>query len=112
MNENIYSRMYGSRPSQVKPAASDPAAEKKATRVLGGMKAQNSHVATVEVSPGNMVSFPRAEYVKVLEDQIKQMRTQVREVQNMNQRLTRELHKIHDMMRAMQQELNNKVDLR
>lgn len=112
MNENIYSRMYGSRPSQNKAPPSDPSVEKRATRVLGGMKAQNSHVATVDIGAGQMVTFPRAEYVKVLEDQIKQMRTQVRELQNGNQRLTRELHKIHDMMRSLQQELNNKVDLR
>lgn len=110
MNENIYSRMYGARPNQ--PKTNAPSADKAATRVLGGMKAQNSHVATVDVGAGQMITFPRAEYVKVLEDQIKQMRTMVRELQGNNQRLTRELHKIHDMMRGMQQELANKVDLR
>jgi hypothetical protein len=112
MNENIYSRMYGARPSANKNQPGAPGEEKRATRVLGGMKAQNSHVATVDVGAGQMVTFPRAEYVKVLEDQIKQMRVTVRELQSNNQRLTRELHKIHDMMRAMQQELNNKIDLR
>lgn len=112
MNEDIYSRMYGARPSQNKPQPGAPGAEKRATRVLGGMKAQNSHVKTVDIGGGELVSFPRAEYVKVLEDQIKQMRNQVRELQNNSQRLTRELSKVYDMMNRLQQELNNKVDLR
>lgn len=112
MNEDIYSRMYGGRPSQNRTKPSGPDAEKRATRVLGGMKAQNSHVKTVDLGGGELVSFPRAEYVKVLEDQIKQMRVTVRELQNNNQRLTRELSKIYDMMNRLQQDLNNKVDLR
>jgi TolA-binding protein len=112
MDENIYARMYGGRPSQTKTQPSAPNADKKATRVLGGMKAQNSHVKTVDIGGGELVTFPRAEYVKVLEDQIKQMRVTVRELQGQNQRLVRELHKVHDMIGRLQQELNNKVDLR
>ena len=112
MNEDIYARLYGARPSQNKVQPGQPGSEKKATRVLGGMKAQGSHVTTVDIGSGQLVTFPRAEYVKVLEDQIKQMRTSVRELQNGNQRLTRELHKIYDMIRTLQQELANKVDLR
>jgi TolA-binding protein len=112
MNEDIYSRMYGARPSQAKTQPSGPGVDKRATRVLGGMKAQNSHVKTVDIGGGELVTFPRAEYVKVLEDQIKQMRVTVRELQNNSQRLTRELSKVYDMMNRMQQDLNNKVDLR
>ena len=112
MNEDIYSRMYGSRPSQTKTQPSGPSAEKRATRVLGGMKAQNSHVKTVDIGGGELVTFPRAEYVKVLEDQIKQMRVTVRELQNNNQRLVREISKLYDMIARLQQDLANKVDLR
>ncbi len=111
MDENFYGRMYGARPAQRQVAPTAQGAEKKATRVLGGMKANNSHVKTVDVG-GELVSFPRAEYVKVLEDQIKQMRVTVRELQNTNQRVNREMSKIYDMMRTLQQELAKKVDLR
>ncbi len=51
-------------------------------------------------------------YVKVLEDQIKQMRTTLREVQNNQQRLIRESNKLNELIRMMQAELKNKVDLR
>lgn len=111
MDENFYGRMYGSRPSQNQTKAMDQSAEKRATRVLGGMKAQNSHVKTVDLN-GELVSFPRAEYVKVLEDQIKQMRVTVRELENTNQRYKREFNKVYDMLRTIQQDLANKVDLR
>lgn len=110
MADNFYGRMYGPQAS-TKPTTQLIAPDKLATRVLGGMKAQNSHTKTVDVN-GEMVSFPRAEYVKVLEDQIKQMRVNVREMQNNQQRLIREINKLNDIIRTVQAELKNKVDLR
>lgn len=109
--EDLYRRMYGpsagNQPTQKQTSPRD----KLASRVLGGMKAQNSHTKVVEFD-GELVTLPRAEYIKVLEDQIRQMRATVRELENKYSRSLRSVAKVQEDIRRLEQELRNKVDLR
>lgn len=112
MDENdFYYDMYGAG----KPAAPSkplplPKA-KAAARVLGGLKGQGSHTKTVEIE-GELVSFPRAEYVKLLEDQIKEARSKIRDLEAKQQRATRNYGRVLEKIRQLESELKNKIDAR
>lgn len=111
MTDDIYHRMYSATP--VDPAKAKPALtpEKMATRVLGGMKAQNSHTVLVEVD-GSLVNLPKTEYVKLLEDQVKQLRDTTRNLESKNNRLNAHVKRVMEDIRALQAEMKNKVNLR
>lgn len=72
--DNFKRMMYG---SALGPIQSNQQKEnnydKTPSRVLGGLKAQNAHVKTFQIGDEN-VSFPRIEYVKALEEEIKVLR--------------------------------------
>lgn len=108
---DLYSRMYGSAPARSTEPTTPALRDKLATRVLGGMKAQNSHTFTADIN-GELVTLPRADYVRVLEDQIKQMRNLVREMDTKHQRMTRNFNKMAETIRRLEQEMQNKIDLR
>lgn len=112
-DDNFLFNMYNAfkKPSTPAPVSSSAEREKKASRVLGGMKAAGVTSVTVDVN-GQDVSVPRTEYVKVLEDQVKQLRQSVREMENKLSRLVRSHNKVVEELRSVRNELSNKVDLR
>lgn len=107
--ENFVYDMYGSGSPITKKQEVSPA--KLASRVLGGMKAQNSHTKTIEVD-GQIVNLPKAEYVKLLEDQIKDMRNKVRDMETKQNRLSKTNARIIEELRQIKLELANKLDVR
>lgn len=111
MSDDLYRRMYGAPKGPVAEKTPTESPSKLATRVLGGMKAQNSHTKVVELD-GQLVNLPRAEYVKLLEDQIRAMRQTVRELESKYARTIRSMSKLQDDIRRVELELRNKVDLR
>lgn len=46
---------------------------KAPSRVIGGLKAQNAHITSIEVD-NKQVDIPRVEYVKALEEEIKALK--------------------------------------
>lgn len=50
--------------------------DKKISRQIGGMKAQGVTSIAVDVG-GNLIAFPKMEYVELLEAQIKELRNSV-----------------------------------
>ena len=113
MDEKFYRRMYGAGPSNSEPTTpkQPETPEKRASRVLGGMKAQNSHTVIVEVD-GKLVNLPKTEYVKLLEEQVKQMRATVQGYEGKYNRVVRQMGKLLEDVRRLELELKNKVDLR
>lgn len=77
-DSNYLGSMYGGNPRSYggeqnsSPSKEDPT--KAASRVLGGMKVHNSHIKQVEID-GQLVDVPRIEYVKLIEQQVRDLRT-------------------------------------
>ena len=112
MDDNNLFDMYGRTASKA-PVSTSSSAEKAkaAARVLGGLKGQGTHTKTMEIE-GELVSFPRAEYVKLLEDQIKEAKSKIRDLETKQNRLIRANNKIMEKIRQLEADLKNKVDLR
>lgn len=101
MSDNFYSSMYGAKkpepkvstqvaPTPVKPI---PAAGQR----LSGLKLTNSHMHEVEIN-GRYVTIPSAAYVKLLEDQIKEFRSLVRQ---QGEDLKRAIRAVNNLNREM-----------
>jgi TolA-binding protein len=103
--------MYGGGSATPKPSAPPPDKFKQASRVIGGLKAQNAHTKTVEIE-GEYHTFPKAEYVAQMETQLREARNTIRELTNKTQRLARQQAKMVEKMRQIEQELANKIDAR
>jgi len=117
-DDNFYSSMYGgslrhdaTAPRKEKPVAATADRMKLASRVIGGMKAQNSHTKTVEID-GDLHTFPTAEYVSQLETQVREARNTIRELQTKQNRLLKNNNRIMEKLRQIEQELSNKIDIR
>lgn len=112
-NNDIYSSMYGgSIYRDEKPTTKAPvSATKMASRVIGGMKAQNSHTKTVEID-GELHSFPKAEYVAQMETQLREARNKIRDLETKQQRLIKANNRIMDKLRQIEVDLANKIDAR
>jgi len=114
MDSKYIANMYSSTPIVV---ASKPvvAPEKRATRVLGGMKIHGSHIKNIEVD-GEIIDIPRAAYIKLLEEQIKELRRQVTIVTERNIRMNTTIQRMQtsfrDEIRAIRLELDRKIDMR
>lgn len=112
MDDNNLFDMYGrSASKQSVPVSSSAEKAKAASRVLGGLKGQGTHTKTMEIE-GELVSFPRAEYVKLLEDQVKDAKLKIRDLEAKQNRLIRANNKIMEKIRQLEADLKNKVDLR
>ena len=109
------SRIYGNRPKQpiVKPDIPAPVIpkDKKPQNVLGGMKIHGSHMKRLQFEDGFM-DVPKIEYVRLLEEQIKDLRSKQREQISTNHRLTRAITKLQNQIQDLTVEVRNKVDLR
>lgn len=115
-DDNFYSSMYGgSLYRDTKPVKPEPSAEqrqKMATRVAAGMKAQGAHTTTLDMGDGTSITVPRTEYVQQLENQLKDARNRVRDLETKQQRLIKANNRIMEKLRQIEQELSNKIDLR
>lgn len=113
-DDNFFPSMYGgsiyhdTKPSTTKAPVS---AEKMASRVIGGMKAQNSHTKTVEID-GELHTFPKAEYVSQMETQLREARSKIRDLETKQQRLIKANNRIMDKLRQIETDLANKIDVR
>lgn len=114
MSDNFYPSMYGGslyHDTKSVTAKAPVSAEKMASRVIGGMKAQNSHTKTVEID-GELHTFPKAEYVSQMETQLREARNKIRDLETKQQRLIKANNRIMDKLRQIEQELSNKIDVR
>ena len=94
-----------------KPATTSPDKMKQASRVIGGLKAQNSHTKTVEID-GELHTFPTAEYVTQIETQLREARNTIRAQETKLARLVKNNNRIMDKIRQIENDLANKIDLR
>ena len=92
-----------------KPAAAPLSKDKMASRVIGGMKAQNSHTKTVEID-GELHTFPKADYVAQLETQVREARNEIRDLKTKQARLIKANNTIMNRLREIERELSNKID--
>lgn len=111
MSDNTLWNMYGGGSPVAKPTAPVPDKFKQASRVIGGLKAQNAHTKTVDID-GEFHTFPKAEYVAQLETQVREARANIRDLTNKMQRMARNQAKMVEKMRQLEQDLANKIDLR
>lgn len=109
--DNTLWNMYGG--GSVVPKAQAPAPDrfKQASRVIGGMKAQNSHTKTVDID-GELHTFPKAEYVSQLETQVREARAKIRDLETKQSRLIKANNRIMERLRQIELELANKIDLK
>lgn len=113
MDDEIYYRMYGGGPPPAPAKAPEAPAdrEKRALKVLGGMKVHGTHVKRIELD-GELMEVPTSAYVKLLEDQIKELRRIQRESDARQARLIRAHNKTVEELKAIRIELQNKIDYR
>lgn len=112
MDDEIYYRMYGGGPTPTPSAPEKPAdRDKRALKVLGGMKVHGTHVKRIELD-GELMEVPTSAYVKLLEDQIKELRRIQRESDSRQARLIRAHNKTVEELKAIRIELQNKIDYR
>lgn len=116
----FYTNMYGvnATPPTKAPVSPDP--EKvEAPKVpapayqrLSGLKLTSSHMHEVNIG-GKNVHIPSAVYVKLLEDQIKEMRRNLSDALKQVQRLTNSVNRLNQTVSKQQNELKNlREDLR
>ena len=116
-SNSVVGRMYNrtKRPSlpqpQPKPLETAAEREKRAVKVLGGMKVHGTHVKQLEVGD-QLIDVPTAAYVKLLEEQIKEVRNQQRELLASHNKLVRKHDRLINELRKVKDELDNKVNLR
>lgn len=115
-DDNFYSSMYGgplrhNASAAAKPASTSPDKMKQASRVIGGLKAQNAHTKTVEID-GDYHTFPTAEYVSQMETQLREARNTIRDLQTKQSRLVKNNNRIMEKLRQIELELANKIDIR
>lgn len=106
--DNFKRMMYGSVPVQ-NNQQKENSYDKTPSRVLGGLKAQNAHVKTFQIGEEE-VSFPRIEYVKALEEEIKVLRVKNKNNETRISRLESQLDslstKLTSLMDSQKQRFN------
>lgn len=111
-SDNLYWNMYGGgNPAKPNNDAAKASRDKMASRVIGGLKAQNAHTKTVDIG-GELCTFPKAEYVNQLEVQLREARAKIRDLETKTQRLTKANNRIMESLRRIEIELANKIDLK
>ena len=113
MDDDYLSSMYGGSAYRDKKPVSKPVVspEKMASRVIGGLKAQNAHLQTFEIN-GQTVTFPKAEYVSQIETQLKEARNKIRDLETKQARLIKANNTMMNKLREIERELANKLDIR
>lgn len=105
----MYNRVRQAPVAQKPETAADK--EKRAVKVLAGMKVHGSHVKQIEVN-GQLMDVPTVAYTKLLEEQIRETRNQQRELHNAHGKMQRAMDRMTNEIRKLKDELANKVDLR
>lgn len=109
-NSDHFYNMYGAgSPAAAKPQPVDK--DKRALKVLGGMKVHGTHVKRIDLGD-EMLEVPTSQYVKLLEDQIRELRRMQREMDIRQNRLIRAHNKTVEELKMVRQELQNKIDYR
>jgi hypothetical protein len=106
----FYANMYGSKHNFV-PITPTEEREKRAVKVLGGMKITNSHMKRVQIGE-ELVDVPKIEFVVLLEGQIKELRSRFRDIEMKIIRLQNNQNRFVNELRSIQVDLNNKINLR
>ena len=108
--KSIYSKMYGGSPrySDIQKPSTTTDLQKSAVRQLSGMKVHGSHVKTVEVG-GELVDVPKIEYVRLLDDQLKDARERIKALETEVERSTRRYNRLLATMQAFKADLDKTV---
>lgn len=102
VDDGFYAAMYNSE-EQAPPA--------KASKVLGGLKLSGSHVQKLVLGE-QQIDIPSVAYVKVLEDQIRELRRELREAQAKLRSTMNQQAKLIEHMNRLKIDLDNKVDMK
>jgi hypothetical protein len=103
MSDEFYFNMYTTDDTTAPPP--------KASKVLGGLKLSGSHIQKLELAD-QKIDIPSVAYVKLLEQQIRELRNELRTVQTQLKRAVSQQQKLIDHMNIMKIDLNNKVDMK
>lgn len=103
-NESFYPTMYNTEDVI-------PITPPKATKQLGGLKLSGSHIQKL-VLGDQQVDIPSVNYVKLLEEQVKDLRRELRETQSELKRTARIQNKLIEVINKLRTDLDNKVDMR
>jgi septal ring factor EnvC (AmiA/AmiB activator) len=82
-----------------------------AQKYLAGLKLSSSHIMKVMTMDNNIAEVPSARYVKLLEDQIKDLRQQIRQQEQSIKRLTRAINRSIADQDSIRDELSRKIDM-
>jgi hypothetical protein len=107
----FYRSMYGNGPKVVVTPKIEDEHQKRAVKVLGGMKVHNSHVKQVIIDD-ELIDVPKIEYVRLLEEQIRETRMRLGALEAKHTRLVNNYNKILGKLQEMSRSLSGKVDLR
>lgn len=112
MSGSLFRRMYGSSavPVQLRPE-SEEERQKRAVKILGGMKISNSHIKTVRIGE-DLIDVPKIEYLHLLEGQVKELRGKLRTVEGKMIRLENNHSRLLSEITALKREILGKVNLR
>ena len=102
IDDGFYAAMYNSE-EQAPPA--------KASKVLGGLKLSGSHVQKLVLGE-QQIDIPSVAYVKVLEDQIRELRRELREAQAKLRSTINQQAKLIEHVNRLKIEIDNKVDMK
>lgn len=110
---NFYSKMYGNKTDknvepkkeEIKPISSLPA---PASKRLRGLKLTNSHMHEIDLN-GETVTIPSAAYVKLLEDQIKDVRNNNKSLAHEVDLLRKKINFLNRQIEKITNQLNSSV---
>lgn len=105
---DFISNMYGGSPYSSKEYTKQvpddkPVDTKKISRIIGGMKAQGVTSKTVDID-GELFEIPKMDYIKILEKQISEMRTELRQAQTRIARLSDNLNLARMSIKSLEDE--------
>lgn len=108
---SVISKMYGaiSKPSPTMDTKKIAEPTKLAVRQLSGLKLSQNHIKQIEID-GKIANLPTAEYIGLLEKQIKELRSDNRRLEGNINRLESANRRIINSVNKIQAALNNKVD--
>jgi hypothetical protein len=109
MSQSIFRAMYGVNP--IHRQMPQETKEKRAVKVLGGMKVHNSHIKRVQIGE-DLIDVPKIEYMQLLEGQVRELRSQLRAAESKLIRLEHAQQKMLGTFATFRSELAGKVIMR
>jgi hypothetical protein len=101
-----HTRMYGVRSKSPELISTPEERQKRATRVLAGMKIHSSHVKTIQIGD-DLVDVPKIEYMQLLEKQVRDTREKMRSAENKIERLMKHQSRLADDIKNIKIEFRN-----